>query len=156
MKALFLYIQSSKEPWAELAQQLYTKKLQFFFDFEIRPIKSQAMGREAAERKRQGEQDKILATLKPGDRLVLFDEKGQQLDSVEFAQWIQKEIEYGASRLVFLIGGAYGVGPQIIERADYKLSLSHLTLNHFVAQVVALEQVYRAATIWKGLPYHNA
>jgi 23S rRNA (pseudouridine1915-N3)-methyltransferase len=64
-------------------------------------------------------------------------------------------LESGKSRLVFVIGGAYGFSDEVYARADMKWSLSALTFNHWLAQLAALEQVYRGLTILKGIPYHN-
>ena len=66
-----------------------------------------------------------------------------------------KLFERGRPRVLILVGGAFGFGPEIRERADWTWSLSPLVFNHHIAQAVVLEQTYRAFAIWKNLPYHN-
>ena len=88
--------------------------------------------------------------------MILFDERGKlHKNSRDFSAAIVKAIESGRQRIVFVIGGPYGFSQKAKDRADLLLSLSPLTLNHHVAKVTALEQVYRALTIWKNIKYHN-
>jgi 23S rRNA (pseudouridine1915-N3)-methyltransferase len=72
-----------------------------------------------------------------------------------FSVKLVKLFERGRPRVVILIGGAFGFGSEIRERADWTWSLSSLVFNHHIAQAAVLEQVYRAFTIWKNIPYHN-
>ena len=89
-------------------------------------------------------------------KLVCLDREGEQLGSGEFAQAISKFRDHGAPGLAFLVGGAEGLAPEVLARADLKLSLGPMTLPHGLARVVLAEQLYRAATIIAGHPYHRA
>lgn len=155
MKVVFLTLKTSNAPWAQEAAQIYESKISHWLDFEFQVLKSKAHGRDQAQQKIEEEEKQILQFLKPTDHLWLFDETGKTFHSRQFCEQLVRTIESSPSRLVFLIGGAYGVSPAIKTRAQTKVSLSALTMNHLVAQVVALEQIYRALTIWKNLPYHN-
>ena len=95
-----------------------------------------------------------MKLLQPSDTLVLLDEHGQELRSVEFAAWLQAR-QNTARRLVFLIGGPYGFSPAVYERANEKLSLSRMTFSHQMVRLVFAEQIYRACTIMRGEPYHH-
>jgi 23S rRNA (pseudouridine1915-N3)-methyltransferase len=155
MKVCFLYFETSKEEWLSKAQDVYIKKVSRFAEFEIVKIKSPSIERDSKDLKIKAEAKQIMDKLQPGDFLVLFDEKGKEFDSIEFSRNLQKVINQSPRRIVFLIGGAFGVSKEVFEKAQQKLSLSKLVFNHHVAIVVALEQIYRAFTIQKGLPYHN-
>lgn len=156
MKLCFYHFQSSREDWAETAIGQFSKKIDYFFPFEVQPLKSKAISRNSAESKKSEEEKKLLSVLKQDDFVILFDEQGSQIkDSRQFSKKLVHAIESGKRRVVFVIGGPYGFTDRVRDRADWLVSLSSMTMNHFVAQVVALEQIYRALTIWKGIKYHN-
>ncbi|MDX1911518.1 MAG: 23S rRNA (pseudouridine(1915)-N(3))-methyltransferase RlmH [Saprospiraceae bacterium] len=98
----------------------------------------------------------ILSKLNPDDYLVLLDERGQQFTSVELSNWLEKRLGQSRRRLIFLIGGAFGFSPEIYERANESLALSKLTFSHQMVRLFFLEQLYRAMTILRNEPYHNA
>ena len=156
MKIAFFYLESQKEDWALEAQSLYSEKIKRFSDFEIIKIKSPSVARDNKEYKVEEESKLILSKLKPDDYLALFDEGGKLFDSIEFAQNFKRIQESNPKRIVFLIGGAFGVSEEIKKRANQKLSLSKMVMNHHIAMSMALEQIYRAYTIIKGIPYHNS
>ena len=106
------------------------------------------------EQQRQAEGEQILKLLQPGDTVVLLDEHGQELRSVELARWVEQKRQT-ARRLVFVIGGPYGFSPAVYARANEQLSLSRLTFSHQMVRLVFVEQLYRACTIIKGEPYHH-
>lgn len=101
------------------------------------------------------EAERILAKLKPDDFLILLDEKGKSLTSVEFADFIQKKENQSIKKLIFLIGGAYGFDERVYERANDKLSLSNMTFSHQLIRLIFMEQLYRSFTIMNNFPYHN-
>ncbi|MES2768485.1 MAG: 23S rRNA (pseudouridine(1915)-N(3))-methyltransferase RlmH [Bdellovibrionota bacterium] len=156
MKVIFLYIESQKEDWALEAQSLYTEKIKRFSEFEIIKIKSPSIARDNKAHKIEEESKMILGKLKSDDYFILFDEEGKIFDSIAFAQNFKKIQESNPKRIVFLIGGAFGVSTEVKARANQKLSLSKMVMNHHVALTMALEQIYRTFTILKGIPYHNS
>ena len=97
----------------------------------------------------------LLKRLKTGDYLILLGERGQDYDSISFAEYLNG-LEGKVNQIQFVIGGPYGFSRQVYERADAKLSLSKLTFSHQLVRVIFLEQLYRAFTILKGEPYHHA
>lgn len=156
MKAALLFVQTSKDSWFQEASQIYQEKVSRMLPFEVVAVKSDTSARNESERKVSVEDGRILKSIRPEDLVIAFDEKGKTFaSSREFSKYVVKKFEMGRSRLVFVIGGAFGLGPDVRGRADELISLSSLTMNHQVATVVALEQIYRALTIWKGRPYHN-
>lgn len=91
----------------------------------------------------------------PGEALVVAcDLGGSVQDSEAFASWLHGQRE-AARSVAFVIGGAFGLGPQILARAGRRLSLAPWTLPHEVARLVLAEQLYRAGTIIRGEPYHK-
>lgn len=97
----------------------------------------------------------ISRVLKSDDYVIACDEKGRVLGSKEFARRLESILGGGKKRIVFIIGGAYGLEVDVLNRCDLKLSLSSFTLNHHMALAVIAEQTYRAMTIIKGIKYHN-
>ena len=93
--------------------------------------------------------------MRPSDTLVLLDEHGRELRSVEFASELSAMMSRGGKDMVFAIGGAYGFSPAVYNRADRKLSLSRMTFSHQMVRTIFAEQLYRAFTIMRGEPYHH-
>lgn len=101
------------------------------------------------------EAKQILEKLKIDDQLILLDEKGKMFSSIQFAQEIEKRQMLLQKKVIFLVGGAYGFDESIYQRANALISLSPMTFSHQLVRVLFLEQLYRAFTIIKGLPYHH-
>lgn len=156
MTGVFYYLKGKTEPWAGAAADEYVKKISYFFKFEKAAIKSKSEARDNADSKKRAEATSLLAKIEPQDFLILFDEAGKTFkNSREFSRELVRVIEGAYPRVVFTIGGPYGFDTSVQNRAQAKWSLSGLTMNHHIAQIAALEQIYRGLTIWKGLPYHN-
>ena len=98
----------------------------------------------------------MLGKVPSSHKLICLDREGDQLGSAEFAGAIGKYRDSGTPGLAFLVGGAEGLAPEVLARADLKLSLGRMTLPHGFARIVLAEQLYRAATIIAGHPYHRA
>lgn len=88
--------------------------------------------------------------------MVLLDETGSQYDSSAFSVYLQKHMLSGLKRLVFVIGGPYGFSPQVYARANDTLSLSVMTFSHQMVRLIFVEQLYRALSIAKNIPYHHS
>jgi 23S rRNA (pseudouridine1915-N3)-methyltransferase len=150
-----LSVKSSRSKWLESATEEYSKKIGHFFKFELIELASSKNSREDSEYKKESEGKSILSAIKANEYVILFDEKGQALTSRQWAEHIEKLQLHGHSRIIFIIGGAFGVSESIKSRANETWSLSTLVLNHHVAMLVALEQIYRAGTLLNNKPYHN-
>ncbi len=98
----------------------------------------------------------LMAALPSGVELVVLDERGSNLGSVEFARLIESHIGSGCSDLAILIGGPDGHGPGIKNKTKHIISLGSMTWPHRLVRVMILEQVYRAVTIMVNHPYHRA
>ena len=106
------------------------------------------------EQQKEAEGELILRQLQPQDWVVLLDERGSQLRSVELARWLEQK-RHTARRLVFVVGGPYGFSQAVYARTNEMLSLSKMTFSHQMVRLVFTEQIYRACTIIKGEPYHH-
>ncbi len=104
---------------------------------------------------KEKEGDKILDLLKKEDYVVLLDEMGRDIKSEVLAELVENRMVDSVRRMVFIIGGAYGVSDKVIERANYVWKLSSLVFPHMLVRVIVLEQLYRALTIIKGEKYHH-
>ena len=98
---------------------------------------------------------KIMEQLKKEDYVVLLDEKGRDMKSEALAELVENRMVDSVRRMVFIIGGAYGVSKAIEERANYVWKLSSLVFPHMLVRVILVEQLYRALTIIKGEKYHH-
>lgn len=155
MKFILMTCATASERWAEEVDELYSKKISAFLSFEIKKLKIKKASRDDREQKLKSDSDALLEEIKPDDYVVLFDERGDCLESRKFAQKVESILNSGKKRTIFIIGGAYGVDDRVRSRAQLKVSLSKMVLNHLVAQTVVLEQIYRSFAILKNLPYHN-
>jgi len=100
------------------------------------------------------EAELILKRLPPNPVILLLDVQGSPMDSIKFAHLLKKLGESGKENLVFVVGGAFGLHPSLLERGHQRLSLSPMTFTHDLARLVLTEQIYRACTINAGVPYH--
>ncbi|MGY0392720.1 23S rRNA (pseudouridine(1915)-N(3))-methyltransferase RlmH [Bizionia sp. KMM 8389] len=134
----------------------YQKRLSHYikFEFEIIPdLKKVKNLSEAQQKEKEGEL--ILAKINPTDSLILLDENGKQMHSVDFSVYLQKHMNSGIKKLVFVIGGPYGFSDAVYNKAQGKLSLSKMTFSHQMIRLFIVEQLYRAFTILKNEPYHH-
>lgn len=142
-------------PVAELVG-LYAKRINRYARFSIKvvpDVRGAAKLSEPQLRKLEGEA--ILKNITEGDFVALLDENGDEMRSVDFAGWMQKRLNSGVKRLVFVIGGAYGFSDEVYARADGKLALSKMTFSHQIVRAIFAEQLYRAFSIINNEPYHH-
>lgn len=156
MRLEFLWVGKTKKASLADLERQYLKRIRRFHPAGVLTVPEQnrkdARQSAAAERR---EAQAIFKRLPSQARLVVLDERGTQLTSRGMAGWLKGWTAGGLSQVVFVVGGYAGVPQEVRGKADQVLSLSRMTLPHELARVVLLEQVYRAATILQGLPYHN-
>ena len=155
MKFELIHLASAHEEWAEKATEIYVSKIKHFIKFEVKNLGSVKSARHDSEYKIKAETEKILKYLKNDDYVVLFDLRGESLSSLNFSKKVERILNSGKKRAIFIIGGSFGVGPEIYQRATLIVNLSAMVLNHLIAQTMVLEQIYRSFTINNKLPYHN-
>jgi 23S rRNA (pseudouridine1915-N3)-methyltransferase len=101
------------------------------------------------------ESEKIWAHIHSSALWVVLAEGGKAFSSSDFAKWIESRMIEGRQEIIFIIGGDQGLDPEILSKADLKLSLSRMTFTHQMIRLIFLEQLYRAFTIIRGEPYHH-
>ena len=125
----------------------------------LSPVRLDELNESRAARsdlRKADEAQRLLRAVAEPDVRVILDERGKALTSEAFAAWIKARRDTGAKTMAFLIGGPDGHGAEALAAADLKLALGSLTLPHGLARIVLAEQLYRAATIIAGHPYHRA
>jgi len=150
----FIWVGKLKESFSKDGCALYLKKLSRFFKLDESMVKD-APGKLPPADKNKKEGEGILAKLKPGDVLIILDEYGERLTSRQLAKKIQKWTDAPNQRPVFAIGGPFGLSDDVKARARHTIRLSDMTLPHELARLLLLEQLYRAGTILKNMPYHH-
>lgn len=156
MKITLLTVGKTDVKWVKEGLDLYVSRLSHYAPFQVREIPElknvSALDKEQIK-VREGEL--ILKSLRPSEEVVLLDEGGRELRSVEFASWLEERFSRGSRDIVFVIGGAYGFSKEVYARADSKLSLSKMTFSHQMVRTIFAEQLYRAFTIMRSEPYHH-
>jgi 23S rRNA (pseudouridine1915-N3)-methyltransferase len=110
----------------------------------------------SAKQRQSDEAQRLLGAADGADLIVALDERGKTLGSEAFARWLGAQRDDGRRAIAFLIGGADGHGDAVSVGVPFKMSLGPMTLPHGLARIVLAEQLYRAATILAGHPYHRA
>ncbi len=157
MKVELWAIGKTNERYLEEGMALYEKRLKHYLPFQWSVLPDiKGAGSLSAQQVKAKEGESILSKLKDDDLLILLDERGRSLSSEGFATYLDKKLQQSQRRLIFLIGGAYGFSDALYERAKDQLSLSSMTFSHQMVRLFFLEQLYRAMTILRNEPYHNA
>lgn len=134
----------------------YLKRLNFYTKVTLVVLPDVKNTRNlSAESQKREEGQMLMRQFSEGDYVVLLDEKGAQMRSLDFAMWLQKRMNSGLRRLCFVIGGPYGFSKEVYERADDRMSLSLMTFSHQIVRAIFVEQLYRAFTIIRNEPYHH-
>lgn len=156
MKVQLYYTGKTTEEYLRTGERIYEKRLQHYLpiSFDVLPTVKGA-GKMDARQRTVAEGDLLLGRLSTDDRLILLDEGGKQYGSVDFAAWLDHELQRPARRLIFVVGGAFGFSEAVYARANGKLSLSKMTFSHQMVRLFLTEQLYRAMTILRNEKYHN-
>lgn len=154
MKLHLVWIGKTKDRHCAALVDEYLKRLTRYVTYDISELRDSSSGADDL-RVIQLESLKLLTAVERDDWVILLDEGGRQLSSVELAALIQEKQQQGCKRAAFVIGGFAGVSEQVKKRAQLKLSLSRMTLTHELARVLLTEQLYRAYTLIAGVPYHK-
>ena len=153
MKIRLLCVGKLANPHLKALAAEYLGRLERLCDVEIAEVKD-AEDRDGAARLAR-EAERLREAAGPLSECVLWDERGEDLDSPGFANWLAEREGRGAKRCTFLIGSSHGLQAELKAAIPRKLRLSHFTFTHEWARALALEQIYRARCIQKNLPYHH-
>jgi len=134
----------------------FTKRISNYFPVEwlvIAPPKN--AGVLSMEDLKKAEGSLIIQQLTKDDYLILLDERGKNISSPELANQIQQRGNESTKRIVFVIGGAFGVDETVFKKANFVWSLSKLVFPHMIVRLVLAEQIYRACSIIRNEKYHH-
>lgn len=153
MRLRLIWVGKTKNEHVRALVDDYLRRLSHFCRLEVTELRE---GSGADERTvLEEEARRIAGALAPGSLTVLLDVEGRELSSHELASQLEGWQNAGTREIVFVVGGHLGVTDEIKRRAGVRWSLSRLTLTHEMARVVVVEQLYRAHTILRGLPYQK-
>lgn len=156
MKFRFIWAGSHADAELGAVADRYLERIRHFFPVEVAEV--------APERGRHGKTDvaimraqsaRLIASIPDRGFVIVLDERGQPLDSLKFAKWIERLTIDSPHGINFVMGGDVGLDDTVRQRADKLLSLSAMTLPHQLARVVLLEQIYRACTLMRNIAYHK-
>ncbi len=153
MKLSIWSVGKANETYIKEGVDQFTKRIGHYYPLEWQLITPSKLTEPTQIKK--AEAASILKALAATDILILLDEKGKMLSSPGLATLIQKNANQSAQKLVFLIGGAYGVSEDIKARAQYTWSISDLVFPHMLVRLILVEQVYRACSILANEKYHH-
>ena len=156
MKLTLLLVGETDDNDLKAAIDRYVKRLGHYCSFGVNVIKPPKKFRKLdVGNLKKAEGKLILENLSAQDLLIVLDENGIQFSSVAFSKKLQKWLNGGNKRIVFLVGGAFGFSNEVYARADFKLGLSEMTLTHQMVRLLFTEQLYRAFSILKNEKYHH-
>ena len=153
MKVLVVAVGKARRPVAE-AIAAYEKRARRYWKLEVVEVAAGAPGG-APEAVLRAEAGRIVRRVPPGFEVVALTRAGAAMGSVELARYLESHGVRSTPGVAFVIGGAFGLGREVLARAARALSLSALTLPHEMARLVLAEQLYRAGTVVRGEPYHK-
>lgn len=156
MKITLLTVGKTDDKYIKEGIDIYLKRLKHYIKFEILELPELKKTKNLSEdQQKTKEAELIFKHINNTDHVILLDEKGSDISSMLFADFLNKKMIGSVQHLIFIIGGPYGFDNTLYQRANEKISLSKMTFSHQMVRLFFTEQVYRAFTILKGEPYHH-
>ena len=156
MKIALLQTGKSTDKNISEAVDLYSSRIKKYSVFEIITLPEIKNTRNmSVQEKKIKEGKKIIQSIGVDDFVILLDERGKELRTVEFSGLVEKTFMLPKKRILFVIGGPWGFSDEVYSSTDFLLSLSKMTFPHQLVRLLFLEQLYRVFTIIKGEPYHH-
>lgn len=155
MRVRLIAIGTRMPAWVGQGVDEFRVRLPREWRFELVEIPAAPRGANAVvEQLKRAEGERMLRATPAGADVIAFDERGEALSTLDWAQAVQQWQRHGRD-VALLVGGPDGLAPECLARAQRRWSLSKLTLPHALVRVVVLEQLYRAWTVTQGHPYHR-
>ncbi len=156
MKVKLVAIGKTDEPWLIEGMKEYRNRIKRYLSLEVIEIPGLKNASHYSNQDwKAKEAAKILPVFTSSDIIILLDEKGSEMTSVEFSSFLNQKFSSGSKNLVFVIGGPYGFDESVRKKAHFSLSLSQMTFSHQMVRLFFLEQLYRALTILRNEAYHH-
>jgi 23S rRNA (pseudouridine1915-N3)-methyltransferase len=156
LKLRFIFAGSNSDKEFSEAADRYLNRIKHFFPFEVVRVPPER-GRQTSDDVAimRAQSARLVAAIPDRGYTVVLDERGQTIDSLKFAKWLERLTIDSPHGINFVVGGDTGIDDTVRKRADKLLSLSAMTLPHQLARVVLLEQIYRACTLMRNISYHK-
>jgi 23S rRNA (pseudouridine1915-N3)-methyltransferase len=156
MKITLILNGKTEERFFQDALTYYLQRLKHYTNFNCIEIPSPKTGKSLSINQIKEKEFELMEKyLNPADTLVLLDEHGKEMSSLDFSKYLQNKMNQSTKNLVFICGGPYGFSDQLMQRVKEKISLSQMTFSHQMVRVFFAEQLYRAFTILRNEPYHH-
>ncbi|KEQ29963.1 23S rRNA (pseudouridine(1915)-N(3))-methyltransferase RlmH [Pedobacter antarcticus] len=156
MKITLLVVGKTEDKYLIEGIEKYLSRLKHYIGFTLLVIPELKNTKNLTEQQQKSkEAELILKQISNPDVIILMDEKGKKYSSVQFAQYLNKQMIGSVQQLTFVIGGPYGFDESVYQRANGLISLSDMTFSHQMVRLFFVEQLYRAFSILKGEPYHH-
>lgn len=155
MRIQLLAVGTRMPEWIDTGYRDYARRLPPEWGFVLKEISVSKSGSRSPRPRREAECERLMAALPRNSRVIVLDMRGALLSTEELAAWVG-EWQMSGRDVTLVVGGADGLAPACIARADELWSLSRLTLPHGLVRVIVIEQLYRAWTMLRGHPYHRA
>ncbi|MGN7613591.1 23S rRNA (pseudouridine(1915)-N(3))-methyltransferase RlmH [Magnetococcales bacterium HHB-1] len=157
MKIRLLAVGKSASSLASAMENDYSQRIQRFYPLDIVEVgeyrRRKRRGEKSVALKQEGE--RLLKQFRSGALIVALDRQGRSFSSEGFASQMMQWQEQGRMELCFVIGGPDGLSASVLQKSAFKLSFGAMTYPHMLFRVMLLEQIYRAVTLNRGLPYHR-
>ncbi len=148
-----------KEKYWKEAVSEYSKRLNAYCKLTINEVRDEKISDSNSsadeEKVKDMEGKQILKNIKDSDYVICLDLSGEELNSLQLSEKLEKLALTGTNQIDFIIGGSLGIGKEVLDRADEKMSFSKLTFPHQMIRTILLEQIYRAFKISRGEVYHK-
>ena len=150
-----IWVGKTQEPYLRSGINAYMKKLSHYIKIDSDEIKPAQYSSGTVNKWRRQETENMIKKMEASELNIFLDQNGKHQTSKDLAKCFENQISYGISRVNFFVGGAYGIEKSILPSGIQFLSLSEMTFTHQMVRLFLLEQIYRAFTIIRGVPYHN-
>jgi 23S rRNA (pseudouridine1915-N3)-methyltransferase len=156
MHLIILVVGKTRSAFIQKGLEFYGERLKFYGSLELLTVREEKphsglTGEQIMEK----EGERLLARVPKPARVMVLDRGGKEFTSEGLARWLAGLEQEAHIPFVFVIGGHLGLSPAVLQAAEHRLSLSRFTFTHELSRLILLEQLYRAATIRAGHPYHN-
>jgi 23S rRNA (pseudouridine1915-N3)-methyltransferase len=155
MQFIILMVGKTRSAFIQTGLDFYRKRLGFYHQLSLVTVREEKPQRGLTpEQLKEKEGARLLARLPKPARVIVLEASGKEFTSEGLAHWLAGQEQEAHTPIVFVIGGHLGLSPAVVQAAEQRLSLSRFTFTHELSRLILLEQLYRAATIRAGHPYH--
>lgn len=155
MRLRFIFVGQTRVNYLSEGVSDFLKRIKGYLPAEKTAVKGVKVRGQVPESVRAEDTRRLLAAIRPDDIFVHLDPNGREMTSLEFAGWIQDQMNGGRKSIAFGLGGPLGLDDTAAARANLRLCLTKMTLTHEMCRLILLEQVYRALRVNAGHPYHK-